>query len=168
MGRNAAITVAMAGGLVWSVALLWSAARFVEIPVFTLMPTIMTAFLTPGLVMAAMIGWIARRRFGDDKIIGAQSPSGNAGIDRRILSTATEQLVLALCIWPGAAVILGGAGPGVIVMLGLGLALALIVFWIGCRISVPLRVFGLVASFCPTVLVALWAMLSLSGLFPGR
>ena len=56
MEKRRKIAVGMAAGVVWAVAVLVGAAVFVELPVFALMPTIMTAFLAPGLVMLARVG----------------------------------------------------------------------------------------------------------------
>lgn len=157
MSKRRNIALGMGAGLLWSVALLWGAATFVKLPVFTLMPTIMTAFLAPGLVMAAMVGRIAQRRFFDDSIIDGEALNGAAEIDQRVLANTTEQLVLALCIWPAAAVILTGEGPGVIICLGLGFAVARLAFWLGYHRAPRARAFGFAASFYPTVLVGLWA-----------
>ena len=166
MTRRGSIAVGMAGGGVWSVLILWVAARYVQLPVFTLMPTILTAFLAPGLVMALMVGRLAQRRFFDDAIIDGQTfPGGSrAEIDQRVLKNTTEQLVLALCIWPAAAVLLGGAGPGAILLLGLGFAATRVAFWIGYHVSPPMRAFGFAAGFYPTILVALWAIWTLATL----
>ncbi len=148
----------MALGWVWAFALLWGAQRFVQLPVFALMPSIMTAFLAPGLVMLAMVARLAQRRFFEDDIRDGTRLSGGAEIDQRVLRNTTEQLVLALCIWPAAAVILTGQGPGVIMCLGLGFAFARLVFWGGYHMSPSLRAFGFAATFYPTVLVALWTL----------
>lgn len=153
----------MVGGLIWAVVLLWGAARFVQVPIFALMPTIMTSFLAPGLVLAGMIAWQAGRRFFDlASIDGASCAPGTRGdIDRRVLRNTVEQLVLALCIWPGAAVLLGGNGPGVILVLGLNFAVSRVLFWLGYRRAPALRAFGFAAGFFPTLLVALWALVAL-------
>jgi len=148
--------IAAGAGLAWALALLVLAALFVRLPVFALMPTIMTAFLAPGLVLAAMIGRAALREGGDDGIAAA------ADIDRRAIRATVEQLVLAMAVWPAAAVMLGAQGPGVIVTLGAGFALARLAFWLGCHRSPPLRVFGAAATFCPTLLAALWALARLA------
>lgn len=148
----------MAAGLAWGIVLLWGAARFAQVPVFALLPTIMTAFLAPGLVMAAMVGRLAQRRFADDAIIDGQALGGAAEIDARVLCNTGEQVILALCIWPAAAVILGDVGPGVILGLGIGFAIARLAFWGGYHLSPPLRAFGFAATFYPTVLVGLWAL----------
>ena len=63
MHKRAKIGLGMAAGMGWAVVLLWAAAQFVRLPVFTLMPTIMTAFFAPGVVMLLMIGRLAQRRF---------------------------------------------------------------------------------------------------------
>ncbi|RKF14920.1 MAPEG family protein [Roseovarius spongiae] len=166
MTDRARIALGMAAGLLWAVGLLWGAARYVQLPVFTLVPTIMTAFLAPGLVMAAMVARLAQRRFFDEGIIGggAFAPGSAADIDQRVLRNTAEQLVLALCIWPAAAVLLAGQGPGVIVSLGIGFAIARLAFWAGYHIAPPLRAFGFAATFYPTVLVALWALVRLAGM----
>ena len=162
MGKRQKIAIGMVLGALWSVVLLWAAARFVQLPVFTLMPTIMIAYLAPGLVMALMVGRLAQRRFFDDTIIDGQPLINAAEIDQRVLRNTGEQLVLALCVWPAAAVVLSGLGPGVILCLGLGFAVARLAFWIGYHVSPPLRAFGFAASFYPTVLVGVWAMVRLA------
>jgi len=158
MSKRRGTAIGMAAGLIWAVGLLWVAGSYVTLPVFTLMPTIMTAFLAPGLVMAAMVGRIAQRRLFDERVIDGGALAGGADIDQRVLRNTVEQLVLALAIWPAAAVLLTGRGPGVIVMLGLGFAVARLAFWIGCHRGPALRAFGFAATFYPTVLAALWAL----------
>lgn len=160
MNKRAGIAAGMIAGLIWSVALLWVAATYVNLPVFTLMPTIMTAFLAPGLVLMLMIARLAQRRFFDDTIIdgGPFAPGSSAEIDQRVLANTIEQLVLALCVWPAAAVLLLGDGPGVIMTLGFGFVVARLCFWGGYRRSPPLRAFGFAATFYPTILVAIWAL----------
>lgn len=167
MTERATIGIGMAAGAIWSVGLLWGAATYVELPIFALMPTIMTAFFAPGLVMAAMVGWLAARRFFDPALGNGAPPVPGTGvdIDQRVLRNTTEQLVLALCIWPAAAVLLGGKGPGVIAMLGLGFALTRLVFWAGYRLSPGLRAFGFAAGFYPTLMVAGWALWALAARF---
>ena len=158
MEKRRKIAIGMAAGAVWAVAVLVGAATFVQLPVFALMPTIMTAFLAPGLVTIAMIGRLAQRRFFDDAIIDGEAFSGAAAIDQRVLSNTVEQLVLAMAVWPAAAVLLGAEGPGVILVLGVAFAVARLAFWFGYHRAPPLRAFGFAATFYPTVLVALWAL----------
>lgn len=163
MNKRKSILIGVVAGLIWSTGLLWGAATFVSLPVFTLMPTIMTAFLPPGIVMLLMVGRLGQRRFLDDEIIDgdACAPGSAAEVDQRVLTNTAEQLLLALCIWPASAVILGGAGPGVIVVLGFNFALMRLLFWGGYHASPPLRAFGFAASFYPTALVALWTLWAL-------
>ncbi|MEL6648490.1 MAG: MAPEG family protein [Pseudomonadota bacterium] len=147
-------------GLLWSLVLLIGAALFVAIPVFALLPTIMTAFLAPGLVLAMMLGRVAVQRFVEAN--SGQGLISEAGkVDRRVIQSTTEQLVLAAAIWPAAAVLLGPYGPGVIVGLGLGFALARLVYWVGCHRGPGLRALGFSATFTPTVLVAIWALVAI-------
>ena len=164
MTRRRLILLGMVTGLLWSLAVLWVAGKFVSLPIFTLIPTIMTAFLAPGLVMLLMIARLAQRRFFDDAIIDGEpfAPGSGADIDQRVLRNTTEQLALGLCIWSAAAVILADKGPGVIVVLGLNFAFARVLFWLGYHLSPPLRAFGFAASFYPTVLVSLWTVWSLA------
>ena len=157
MEKRRKIGIGMAAGAVWAVGLMVLAAYVVRLPVFTLMPTIMTASLAPGIVMIAMVGRLAQRRIFDDEIIDGQTLTGAAEIDQRVLTNTTEQLVLALAVWPAAAVILGDEGPGAIIVLGVGFAISRVAFWVGYQRAPPLRAFGFAATFYPTVLVALWA-----------
>lgn len=147
-------------GFLWSIGVLAGAAIFISLPVFALIPTIMTAFLAPGLVMAAMVLRVSQRRFFEAEAgFGALSEPGE--VDRRVLQNTVEQLVLAAAIWPAAAVLLGPFGPGVIMVLGLSFALARGVFWVGCHKSGGLRAAGFSMTFFPTVLVALWGLVVL-------
>jgi len=164
MSEKIRFRIGLGVGLVWSLGLLWVAARFVNLPVFTVMPTIMTAFFAPGLVVVAMISRVASRRlFDGDMVDGRVFPEGSKGaIDQSVLANTLEQLVAALCIWPAAAILLAGDGPGVIVMLGLGFAFARLVFWVGYHVSPALRAFGFAASFYPTALVGVWGLWQLA------
>ena len=161
MEKRGIISIGMAAGLVWAIGLLWAAANFIVLPIFALIPTIMTAFLAPGIVMAMMVGRLAQQRFFDDAIIDGEHLTGAAEIDQQVLRNTVEQLVLALSIWPGAAVLLAGHGPGVIMALGIGFAITRVIFWVGYHISPPLRAFGFAGTFYPTILVALWAIWTL-------
>ncbi|MCZ0812086.1 MAG: MAPEG family protein [Pseudomonadota bacterium] len=155
------VMMASGAGFLWAALLLWVAARHVTLPVFTLMPTIMMAFMAPGLVLAAMVLRVAMRRLGDEAMLAGGALQGPASVDQRVLQNTLEQLVIALCVWPAAAIMLGDAGPGVIVVLGFGFALMRLVFWLGYHRAPLLRVFGFAGSFWPTILVALWALLRL-------
>ncbi|UWQ63820.1 MAPEG family protein [Leisingera caerulea] len=114
------------------------------------------AFLAPGLVLALIIGRLAQRRFFDDAIIDGEpfAPGSPAEIDQRVLTNTVEQLVLALAIWPFAAVTLGGA---VAIALGLSFALMRVLFWAGYHLSPPLRGLGFAGTFYPTVIAGIWA-----------
>ncbi len=163
MRKRGQILIGMVAGLIWSAAILWGAATYVNLPIFSLIPTIMTAFLAPGIVFLLMVGRLAQRRFFDDGAVDGDAfhQGGPTEIDRRVLQNTLEQLVLGLCIWPAAAVILAENGPGVIAVLGLNFAFARVLFWVGYHLSPPLRAFGFAASFYPTILVTLWTVWSL-------
>lgn len=161
MTKRQTIASGMALGLVWAVGVLWIGGFVVSLPVFAVIPTIFTAYLLPGFVCLLMVARLAQRRFFDDALIDGAAPTGGAEIDRRVLSNTVEQVVLGLCIWPAAAILLGNRGPGVIMTLGVAFAIARLAFWFGYHRSPPLRAFGFAATFYPTVLVSIWAVISL-------
>ena len=115
------------------------------------------AFAPAGLVLAFMIGSLATRRYFDDEIIdgNALPPGSRAEIDQRVITNTVEQLVLALCLWPFAAMQLGAV---TLIALGVSFAVARLVFWIGYHIAPPLRALGFAASFYPTVFAAIWCL----------
>ena len=157
MRRRPRILAGMAAGLAWAVAVLWIGGR-IPVPMAMMQPTLMGAAFGPGIVLMLMVGRLAQRRFFDDAIIDGEAFSGAAAIDQRVLSNTVEQLVLAMAVWPAAAVLLGAEGPGVILVLGVAFAVARLAFWVGYHMAPPLRAFGFAATFYPTVLVALWAL----------
>ncbi|KMW56120.1 putative Ribosomal protein L11 [Candidatus Rhodobacter oscarellae] len=159
MAKRGLIIAGMAAGLAWAVALIWIGSAYVNIPVFSFQSVVLWAFLPPGAVYALMIARMAARRMFDDALIDGQAPTGAAEIDRRVAQNTLEQLVLALLIWPGATHLIVTDGPGVLVMLGFGFAVARVLFWIGYHISPPLRAFGFAATFYPSVLILIWAVL---------
>ena len=111
----------------------------------------------PGLVLAAIIGRIAQRRFSDDALIdgGGAAPGSPAWIDGRVLVNTVEQALLAALIWPFVAMTLGGV---LALYLGGGFVVARLAFWVGYHVAPPLRAFGFAATFYPTVLAGLWAL----------
>lgn len=129
-------------GVIWALLLLWFGAQ-IDLPVFTLVPTVMMSFLAPGCVMVAML-------------LGRQVIE----VAPAVIAGTAEQLLLALCIWPGAAVILAGHGPGLVAALSGGFVLARLLFWFGYRFQL-LRDIGVWATLLPTVLAAGWAILTL-------
>lgn len=151
------ILIGMIAGALWAPAVVFAPA-LLDIPYLPAPAVLPGAFLAPGLVLALMIGRIASRRFFDDALIdGAEpAPGSAADVDQRVLRNTVEQLVLALAIWPFAALTLGGA---VAIGLGLSFALMRLLFWIGYRWSPPLRALGFAGTFYPTVLAGLWALL---------
>lgn len=139
----------MAAGALWGLAVLWLGAGIkTDVPAAF-------AFLLPGIVYAAMIGRLAQRRFFDDAIIDGEATTGAAEIDRRVIVNTTEQLALALCIWPTLGFL---AGTGVALALGVAFAITRLLFWVGYHAAPTLRAFGFAASFYPTVMAALWAV----------
>lgn len=148
-------------GLIWAVAIVYLPQQL-EIP-FVMGPVgLALGFIAPGAVTALMIAVIAARRFFSNALIDGTppKPGSRAARDQAVLSNTIEQLVLALVIWPFVANTLGGA---LIVVMGLGFALARLLFWAGYHIYPPLRAFGFGATFYPTLLAAIWAVLAWMG-----
>lgn len=156
MPRRPTIVLGMAGGAAWALAVVWGGQNLVG----GFMPAnvaLLTAFFVPGLVMLAMVGRLAQRRFFDDSIIDGQAfaPGSPAWVDQRVLANTTEQVVLALAIWPFVATTLGGF---VVLVMGVAFGIARLLFWIGYHLSPPMRGFGFAATFYPTVLAAFWSV----------
>ena len=160
MSRRPAIGLGMAGGALGAVGVL-SLGHGLAPPLGPAEAIALT-FLPPGLVLAAMIGRLAQRRFFDAALIDGSPTTGAAEIDRRVLANTVEQMAPALCVWPGVwpapAVSLGPRGPGVVTALGRAFAPARIAFWVGYHRSPPARALGFAATFYATVLAALWAL----------
>lgn len=156
MHKRAKILVGMVGGAVWALAVV-GGTQMVGGPFLPANVALLTAFFVPGLTMLAMIGRLAQRRFFDDEAINGESfaPGSAAWVDQRVLVNTTEQIVLALAIWPFVAVTLGGA---VVLVMGVAFGIARLLFWIGYHLSPPLRGFGFAATFYPTFLAALWSI----------
>ena len=155
-GKRPTILMGMGAGALWAVGVVWL-GNSLSVPIGLIQPVLLGAVFAPGLVLLAMIGRLAQRRFFDDRTIdGDAFAPGSAGdIDQRVLTNTLEQIVLALCLWPLAGFVLGVGLP---LVLGLAFALARIAFWVGYHRSPPLRGFGFAASFYPTVLAALWTL----------
>lgn len=158
MDARRKILIGMAAGALWALIVVWGGIRagtgaFMPPPI-----ALPGALIAPGLVMAAMIGRLAQRRFFDpDLRDGRALPLGSpAEIDQRVLINSVEQAVLAMLIWPFVAVTLGGT---VVLYMGLAFALARLAFWYGYRRNAYLRAFGFAATFYPTVLSGIWALI---------
>lgn len=115
------------------------------------------AFAPAGFVMAFMTCAIAIRRFrSETRADGSAFPPGSGGdIDQRVLSNTVEQMVLALLLWPFAAMQLGSV---TLIVLGIAMAFARLIYWLGYHVSPMLRLFGWAASFYPTVFAAVWCL----------
>ncbi|MBI1416354.1 MAG: MAPEG family protein [Limimaricola sp.] len=160
MRRRGLIGLGMAAGVLWGLGLVWVGVSYVPIPIFLLAPTLAFSFLGPGIVLTLMIGRLAARRFFDDAAIdGAPFEPGSSGeIDQRVLQNTLEQLALALALWPPTAYLMLGSGPGVVSCLGIGFVIARVAFWAGYHRWPPLRAFGFAATFYPTIIALVWAL----------
>lgn len=118
------------------------------------------AFAPVGMIMALMTLTIAIRRFRSEaRADGSPFPVGSGGdIDQRVLSNTVEQMVLALLLWPFAAMQLGAV---TLIVLGIAMALSRLIYWLGYHVSPLLRLFGWSAGFYPTVIATLWCILKL-------
>jgi len=154
--RRRMILIGMAAGALWALAVVF-APRLLGLPYLPAAAALPGAFLPPGLVLAAMIGRLAARRFFDDDLIDGADPvpGSPAWVDQKVLGNTLEQLALALAVWPFAALTLGGA---VAIGLGLSFACMRLLFWAGYRAAPPLRALGFAGTFYPTVLAGVWAL----------
>lgn len=145
MSARAPVALGMAGGALWAVGVVAAGTASGEgLP----LPAAMAAALLPvGLVLAAMIGVLAARRFHDDALRdGRPMPDDPT---QRALSNTVEQTVLGLCLWPFAGWVVG---TDLAVVLGWSFALTRLLFWAGYVRSPPLRAFGFAAGLYPTLL----------------
>lgn len=156
MSKRQRILIGMVAGMVWAIGVIWLGLRWdVGMSVPEAAPF---AFLAPGLAMLAMIARLAQRRFFDNRIVDGGRFDGADAITQRVLSNTVEQSILALCLWVPAAILLDSAG--VLIALGIGFFVARMAFWLGYHLSPPLRGFGFAASFYPTIVVLIWALVS--------
>ena len=157
MPKRAKIGLGMALAMLWALAIVWY-PQTLKPPFMPLNTVMIMALLPGGLVMLCLIGRLAQRRFFDDQIIDGDAfqPGSGGEIDQRVLSNTTEQLMLAIVLWPFVALTLGGL---VVLVMGVGFGAARLAFWLGYHLSPPLRAFGFGATFYPTVLATLWAVI---------
>ena len=146
MSARGTLLIGGAFGAVWAFGVVWIGVRGIDLPIFSLTPTLMIAFLGPGLTLAAMIFWRSLRRCLD--------PSGDddrPAPSTRAQSATIEQTVLALCLWPAIGFLAADDGPGLLVALTLGFPFARLAYWAG------LRAFGTAATFLATIFALLWS-----------
>lgn len=160
MTKRSKILLGMGAGVIWAIAVV---AVPVWLGLFLPFPAnfvLIYASFFPGLVLLAMVGRLAARRFFDDDAIDGDEflPGSGGDIDVRVLNNTTEQCLLAALIWPMALIQLGGA---TVLVMALAFAVARLAFWIGYHWSPPLRAFGFAATFYPTVLAGLWSLVTL-------
>lgn len=158
MSKRVRIALGMVAGAAWAMLLVFAVPSVTRSLFLPINVALIAGFAPPGFVLAAMIGNLARRRFFDDAIIDGEAPRPQSGaeIDARVLQNTVEQAMLAVLLWPLIALVLGGA---LLVVLGASFALARILFWVGYHISPAARAVGFAATFYPTVLGAVWAVL---------
>jgi len=146
-------------GAFGALCVVWVGVTAINLPIFLLTPTLLLAFLGPGLVIAIMIIWSAMRRFGSEALAdGGSPPTGTpADIDARVLRNTIEQVILALCLWPAIGFLAADDGPGLLVALGVAFPFTRLAYWVGYRISPDLRLFGFAATFYATLFSLIWA-----------
>lgn len=156
MSERMKILVGMLFSFVWAVLVVWW-PQTGSAPFIPLNTAMIMGLLPGGLFLLLVIGRLAQRRFFDDAAIdGTAFVAGSGGdIDQRVLTNTSEQLLLAIILWPFVALTLGGV---VVIYLGVGFAVARLLFWIGYHISPALRAFGFGATFYPTLVATIWAI----------
>ncbi|WP_322865648.1 MAPEG family protein [Aquicoccus sp. G2-2] len=156
MRKRSKIGIGMGLGMLWAVLVVGCPQSLTQ-PFVPINVALISAFVPGGLFLLVIIGRLAQRRFFEDAIIDGDPfrPGSPAEIDQRVLQNTVEQLVLAMALWPFVGLTLGAL---VVIWMGVGFAIARIIFWLGYHLSPPLRAFGFAASFYPTVLGALWAI----------
>jgi hypothetical protein len=70
MGKRSKIAIGMAAGALWALVLVWGPQ--LALPYLAPPLALPGAFLAPGLVMIAMVGRLAQRRFFDYAIIDGE------------------------------------------------------------------------------------------------
>ena len=141
-------------GVLWAVAVVWVPGQGPQ-PFIPVNLALIYAFLPAGLLVAMMILTLAMRRFrSEQEADGSGFPEGSRGaIDQRVLTNTVEQMVLALLLWPFAAMQFGSV---TVIVMGIAMALARMAYWLGYHVSPTLRLFGWAAGFYPTVIAAFW------------
>ncbi|MEX0280524.1 MAG: MAPEG family protein [Arenibacterium sp.] len=143
--------IGLIAGVLWSVIVVFGGIR---LGAGTFMPppiALPGALIAPGLVLAAMIGRVAWAQGASD-----EQTSDSPAHMQHILRNSVELAVLALLVWPFVAVTLGGS---VVLYMGLAFAVTRLAYWYGYNRSDYLRSFGFAATFLPTVLAGVWALI---------
>lgn len=160
MHDRALIVVEMAFAAIWTYIVITVVPNWISVPDGAFVEVAVTAFLGPGLLMAAMVLAVGLHRFlGNDALEGGAFKGEHAAINQRVLINTTEQLVLGLAIWPSAAVHLGDRGPGILLAMSLSFVVARLFFWAGYHIKPAMRAFGFAATFYPTVALGIWGLI---------
>ena len=131
----------------------------VTLPDLTPMQALPVAYLFPAIILVAVIGRIAQRRFFDEDLIDGDRPAPHtaAEIDQRVLTNTAEQALIAALVWPFVAMVQGGAA---VIVLGAGFAVFRTIFWLGYHAAPPFRSMGFAGTFYATVLALIWSGLS--------
>ena len=161
MTKRRQILAGMGIGAIWAILLGWLPGQGPQ-PFIPLNLALVYAFGPGGLVLLLVIGRLAGRRFFDDEIIDGEAfrPGSAADIDQRVLTNTSEQMLLAVLLWPFVAMQLGSV---TVIALGISLGVARVLFWVGYHLSPPMRAVGFAATFYPTVfatIVSLWRLLT--------
>ncbi|MBT8460438.1 MAG: MAPEG family protein [Boseongicola sp.] len=144
-------------GALWAFGVVWVGATQIDLPIFSLTPTLLVAFLGPGLVLAVMIFGSALQRLRLDT--PTENARGSArDINTEVLRSTLEQTILALCLWPAIGFLAADDGPGLLVALGFTYPIVRFAHWLGYHFSLSLRSFGFSATFFATVFALIWAV----------
>lgn len=160
IGDRTLIIIEMAFAAVWTWVVFTYLPDWVRVPDSSFAEAALTTFLGPGMLMAMMVLTVGLHRFlGNDALEGGRFHGAHAAVNQRVLINSTEQLVLAMAIWPAAALQLGERGPGILAAMGVSFVVARILFWVGYHIRPAMRAFGFAATFYPTVVLGVWGLI---------
>ena len=123
-------------------------------------PTLALIGLGLGLLLAAMVVRVGLRRFlSEDYADGQPFPADHPGlVDARVLTNTTEQVVLALMVWPAVAWVIG---PAVALALAAAFIVARVLFWAGYHYWPWLRATAFAMTLYPTLAAAAWGLVAL-------
>ncbi|WP_420859307.1 MAPEG family protein [Marivivens marinus] len=164
MSDRVIIVVEMGFAALWTAILFTAVPGWLPVPQGPFVETAMLAFLGPGLVLGVMVMAVGLHRFlGNDAPEGGGFHGPRAKINQRVLINSTEQTVLALAIWPAAALQLGERGPEILIAMSCSFVLARLLFWAGYHLRPALRAFGFAATFYPTMALGIWGAVRAMG-----
>ena len=110
-----------------------------------------------GLLLALMVVRVGLRRFlSEDYADGQPFPPDHPGlVDARVLANTTEQVMLAVMVWPAVAFVIA---PEVALALALAFVVARLLFWLGYHAWPWLRATAFAMTLYPSLAAAVWGL----------